>query len=134
MPASLTSALESSLGNFLKIAKFETKVGLYFIGSAEMQAMNKEYRGKDKATDILSFTYGEEEEQIGDLALCLDVAEAQAKENGWDLQTECIRLLAHGFTHLLGYDHETEDEEKEMIEVEIKLLDCCGLKEIYPQG
>ncbi|MDX2470952.1 MAG: rRNA maturation RNase YbeY [SAR324 cluster bacterium] len=133
LPAQFQEKLLSAFSHFLEVAKFETTVGLHFVGSAEMQRLNLEYRDKDKPTDILSFTYGKGEEQLGDLALCLEVAEAQATQNEWDTQTEVVRLMAHGFTHLLGYDHETSEEEREMIEVEIRLLKSCGLIDIYPQ-
>ncbi len=133
LPAPFLNKLQSTFSNFLEVAKFQTTVGLHFVGAAEIQRLNLEYRSKDKATDILSFTYGEEEDQLGDLALCLTVAETQGVDNGWDLETEVVRLLAHGFTHLLGYDHETIEEEREMIEVEIRLLSSCGLNNIYPQ-
>jgi len=120
---------------FLETAHLHGRsVNLHLAGIQEIQELNRSYRNRDQATDILSFAYGLEEEPIGDLALCLEVAKTQAKQNGWELKIEILRLLAHGLVHLMGYDHETGAEEKEMLEIEIRLLNAADLREIYPSA
>jgi probable rRNA maturation factor len=71
---------------------------------------------------------------LGDLALSLDRARAQAQDNGWPLQTELLRVLAHGCAHLAGYDHRTAAEERLMRGVEEALLEKVGLRGLYPKG
>jgi probable rRNA maturation factor len=70
---------------------------------------------------------------LGELALSLERAAAQAAENGWSLRTEVLRLLAHGCAHVAGYDHESEAEEREMKALEVRLLDALGLRGLYPE-
>jgi probable rRNA maturation factor len=76
----------------------------------------------------------EEAVPLGDLALSLDRARAQAQDNGWPLQTELLRVLAHGCAHLAGYDHRTTAEERLMRGVEEALLEKVGLRGLYPKG
>lgn len=124
----------------------DKKVNIYFCSTETIAELNSQYRGKKKPTDILSWAYDEmevdedfpmeeEEEELfslwGDLALCLDVCQFQAEQYGWDLQTELQRLLVHGIAHLMGYDHESEEEEKQMLGVELKMLKEIGLGNIY---
>ena len=106
-----------------------------------MQTLNNEYRQKNQVTDILSWAYDESEmtpipgesEIWGELALCLEVCEKQAQESQWDLDTELIRLLVHGMSHLAGYDHQTPKDEKEMLQLEMELLSKIGFDDIYNQ-
>lgn len=70
---------------------------------------------------------------LGELALSLETAERQAGENGWGLRTEVLRLLAHGCAHLVGYDHQTPTEDRDMKMLEVELLEGAELKGIYPE-
>ena len=96
-----------------------------------MRELNKKYRGKDKSTDVLSFSMREgetfpsnEKENLGDIVISLDYARRQAKEFEVSLEDEIRRLLVHGCLHLLGYEHEGVDEEvaKEMFDLQEKIL------------
>lgn len=110
-------------------------LSLLFAGDDRLRDLNFKYRGKELPTDVLSWRYGEAgggAGLLGELAVSLDRARAQARENGWDLRTEVLRLMAHGCAHLAGYDHETATEEREMKAVETGLLAAVGLREIYP--
>ena len=69
---------------------------------------------------------------LGELALSLERAAAQAAENGWDLRTEVLRLLAHGCAHVAGFDHETAAQERVMQALEVRLLAGVGLRDLYP--
>ncbi len=91
-----------------------------------IRQLNRDWRHKDAPTDVLSFPQGEGV-VLGDLVVSLDTAERQATERGWDLQTELRILLVHGLLHLLGYDHETGEEDfLEMAAAERTLLDRLG--------
>ena len=87
-------------------------------------------------TDILSWSYFEEDpdaELIGELMVSLDRIRTQAAENGWDIRTELVRLLAHGCVHLAGWNHErSEEEAQEMLKLEIQLLHRAGFEKLYP--
>ena len=88
----------------------------------DIRYLNKEFRSIDQATDVLSFPQNSKEDPsipiekfLGDIAVSLDTAKAQANEHSLDLKEEIILLLIHGILHLLGYDHEiSEKEDKKM--------------------
>ena len=139
--------IEEILIVFLKnLFKNERGLSLYLTNDTEIQKLNLEFRGKDSPTDILSWPYAEDEEDLylpkeaytdevplaGDLVVSAEHVQKQAVENGWDFETELIRLLAHGCTHLAGWDHERSAEEaRAMLELEISLLNEVGLFNIY---
>jgi probable rRNA maturation factor len=108
-------------------------------GDTALQALNRRFRGVERPTDVLSWSYGEgaagtgkEEAPWGEMALSVERAAAQALENGWPLRTEVLRLLAHGCAHLAGYDHDTAPGERVMKALEVKMLAAVGLRDLYP--
>ena len=121
-------------------------ISVLITNDEEIQKLNKEFRKKDYPTDVLSWAYDDEggpieetsqkeshkENIVGELAISAEKVIKQASENGWDFETELIRLLAHGCAHLAGWDHqESEKQDSEMLELEIQLLKDVGLKNIY---
>jgi probable rRNA maturation factor len=105
------------LRGFLSRAKsaigLRGEVSALLATDATIRKLNREYRKKDKVTDVLSFPVdqehpGEGRKQAGDLAISLDTARKQADEHGHALQVEVKILLLHGLLHLAGYDHETD--------------------------
>ena len=121
-------------------------ISVLITNDTEIQKLNKQFRKKDYPTDILSWTYDvgggelagpelnklQEENIAGELAVSAEHVSKQASENGWDFETELIRLLAHGCAHLAGWDHEeSRKQERKMLELEIQLLKEIGLKNIY---
>lgn len=92
---------------------------------AFIHPLNRDYRGKDKPTDVLSFAMREEGDPedplLGDVIISIQRAKEQAKERGHHIGAELALLLMHGILHLLGYDHE-EDEEAEVMEAKEKEL------------
>ena len=98
------------------------EVSILLTGNKYIRRLNQEFRSIDQSTDVLSFPQNADEDPcipeeviLGDIAVSLDIAKAQAKEHGLDFKEEIILLLIHGILHLLGYDHEiSEQEEKKM--------------------
>lgn len=115
------------------------ELSVTFVDNDRIQEINREYRGKDKPTDVISFALeelGEGEIQIsganmprvlGDIIISTDKAREQAADYGHSVERELGFLAVHGFLHLLGYDHETEAEEKEMFDLQRSILDEYGL-------
>ena len=88
--------------------KENTFVNVSFVGDAEMQKLNKKYRGKDKTTDVLSFNINEEL-HLGDIVVNIDQAKRQAGEYKNTLEEEIAELVAHGMLHLQGVHHEHDE-------------------------
>jgi probable rRNA maturation factor len=122
--------------------KVETnsEVSITFVSNERIQEINREYRDKDKPTDVISFAMeelGEGEMELigadmprvlGDIIISIPKAIEQAEEYGHSFLRELGFLAVHGFLHLLGYDHMTEEEEKEMFTLQKEILDEYGLK------
>ena len=93
------------------------EVGVVLVDEHEMREINREHRGRDEPTDVLSFPIDEEDElpgvdrMLGDVVICVPVLERQARENDVAPGDELVDLLVHGVLHLLGYDHETDQGE-----------------------
>ena len=94
------------------------------ISDRRMRALNRQFRGKDHPTDVLSFP-SDERGFLGDIVIAEGVAKRQAKEHGHSLKTEVQTLALHGLLHLLGYDHETDDGR--MARAEARLRKQAGL-------
>ncbi|MBR7554330.1 rRNA maturation RNase YbeY [Allobacillus sp. GCM10007491] len=117
----------------------DAELSVTIVDNETIQEINKQYRDKDQPTDVISFAleeHGEEEIEIrgddlprhlGDIIISIEKAEEQAKEYGHSFDRELGFLAVHGFLHLLGYDHMTTEEEKEMMERQDHLLDDFGL-------
>ncbi|MEO6077804.1 MAG: rRNA maturation RNase YbeY [Candidatus Andersenbacteria bacterium] len=100
------------------------QVSIRCVSNKEMQNLNKTYRKKDAPTNILTFSYDENEH---DIAICMNVAEKEAKERKVELVDYTALLVTHAFLHALGMDHEeSEDEEKKTEELEKKILSNSG--------
>ncbi|MEK7145749.1 MAG: rRNA maturation RNase YbeY [Patescibacteria group bacterium] len=103
----------------------EKTVELLLTTDAHIQKLNKEFRGKDKATDVLSFSDRETSmpsENLGQIIISVDRAHDQAKELSQSLEEELRFLFTHGLLHILDYDHEEPEDEKLMLEKAYKLL------------
>lgn len=112
----------------------EAEVDLLFVDNEAIREMNREYRDKDTATDVLSFPMYEPDEEIddeeeilfGDIVISLERAQEQCEEYGHSLEREVMYLLVHGLLHLAGYDHMEEEDKKEMRAREEHLLAIIG--------
>ena len=96
------------------------------VGEAESRQLNRTYRGKDRPTNVLSFPFEAPPEVpiplLGDLVICAPVVAREAREQGKALQAHWAHMVIHGLLHLLGYDHETEEEAQSMESRERELL------------
>lgn len=102
--------------------KDEAELSLLLTDNDNIRSLNRDYRNKDYPTDVLSFPM-EEDDMLGDIAISADKAAEQAHEAGIALERETAFLYIHGFLHLLGFDHETSDEdEKEMFALQESIL------------
>lgn len=105
------------------------------VGAEEGQALNRAFRGKDYATNVLTFDYADEPVVMADLVLCAPVVEAEAAANGKDLLAHYAHLLVHGTLHAQGYDHEDSEEEAEAMEQrEREVMAALGFADPYAEG
>ena len=115
-----------------------SQLSVTFVDDARIQALNLEYRGKDRPTDVLSFPLMEAQElaevpveaiprMLGDIVVSVETARRQATEYGHAMDREIGFLLVHGLLHLLGEDHETPGQDARMRERQRQLLDAWGL-------
>lgn len=117
-----------------------SKLGLiiYFVDDAEIRRLNKEYRGKDKATDVITFSFVEDRNfppvisgemfPAGEIFLSLETIARQAMGKGLRFENELVYMLIHGFLHTFGYEHKTDKAEREM-----ELASYGILGKIYPR-
>ena len=128
------------LNNFvdfsLKYLKLNNVIfNIIIVDKEKIQEINKTYRNIDRVTDVISFALEDDDSFVktdfrvlGDIYICLDKAIEQAKEYGHSLKREISFLTIHGLLHLLGYDHMTEKDEKEMFGLQEMILNEYGLK------
>ncbi len=119
--------------------RFDSEVAIQLVDAAEGQAMNRQYRGKDYATNVLSFPADLPEglpedfdfPQLGDLVICAPVVAREAAEQGKALGDHYAHLTIHGVLHLLGFDHVEEAEAEEMEALERQILASLGIADPY---
>jgi probable rRNA maturation factor len=92
------------------------EVSLVLTGDRAIRALNARYRGKDRPTDVLSFPGGAARGELGDIVISVQAAERNARGLGRTLAQELDVLALHGFLHVLGYDHETDDGTMDRLE------------------
>ncbi|VDH01497.1 Probable rRNA maturation factor [Lysinibacillus sphaericus] len=118
-----------------------TELSVTFLDDNSIKQINRDYRGKDQPTDVISFALEEEGEgeaaiigaddmprHLGDLLISVETAQRQAKDYGHSVERELGFLALHGFLHLLGYDHMTETDEKKMFGRQDEILKSYGLE------
>jgi probable rRNA maturation factor len=138
--------LEEVTREVLKVENIgeNVEISVTFVDQDEIKRLNKEFRNIDKVTDVLSFPLydgedlikedqekNEEDEDfaymLGDIVICMDVAENQAKEFGHSLERELMYLSCHSLLHLLGYDHMKEEDKKIMRSKEKTIMKNLGV-------
>jgi probable rRNA maturation factor len=108
-------------------------LALRLVDADEGRALNREFRGKDYATNVLTFEYGTDPDgqASGDIVLCVPVLRREADEQGKPLLAHAAHLVIHGVLHALGYDHLEPVEAEEMEALEIAILARMGLPDPY---
>ena len=109
----------------------DAEVTIRFVDAEEGRALNRGYRGKDSATNVLSFPYAPPPAMAGDLVLCPQVALAEAAAQGKTGQAHFAHLVVHGMLHLQGYDHETDADAASMEAKEHEILARLGYPDPY---
>lgn len=113
----------------------DAEVTVRLVDDAESHALNLTYRGKDKSTNVLSFPFeappGIELPLLGDLVICRQVVEQEAREQSKPLEAHWAHMVVHGSLHLLGYDHIEDDEAEEMEALETEIMLALGYADPY---
>lgn len=109
----------------------DAEVTVRLVGEEEGRELNRAYRAKDYATNVLSFVYQSEEPCQGDLVLCVPVVEREALEQAKSLDAHYAHLVVHGMLHLQGYDHENEQDALAMEAVETHIMRKLGYTDPY---
>ncbi|MCM3712834.1 rRNA maturation RNase YbeY [Alkalihalobacillus oceani] len=143
--STITEAQQSLVRELLKktaeLEKLEgeTEVSVTFVSLERIQEINRDYRGKDLPTDVISFALNDQDEEelevvaeglpnvLGDIIISVSHIRSQAEEYGHSFERELGFLTVHGMLHLLGYDHLTEEEEKDMFSRQEDILSAYGL-------
>ncbi len=127
--------LEDLLNYALKKEKVQNaEFSIIFVDNEKIKEINRQYRGIDKVTDVISFALEDDRtfpitdiRMLGDIFVSVDKMKTQAQEYGTGEKRECAFLIIHGLLHLLGYDHMTKDEEKIMFKRQEEILDGYGI-------
>ena len=114
----------------------DTSFNLIIVDNEYIHELNKNYRGIDRETDVITFALededtlviGDNERILGDIYISIDRARSQAVDYGHSFLRELSFLAVHGFYHLLGYDHQTEEEEKVMFGKQEEVLESYGIR------
>ena len=109
------------------VQKVDGILNVVFVNDIYIKSLNKQYRKKDKSTDVLSFSYlnvpdFKDTYLIGEIYISVDTAKKQAEDYGHDLQSELYKLFVHGFLHIFGYDHEKKEDYEIMEGLESEIL------------
>lgn len=136
LEAMLNQAIEAGIR--LSKGSDEAEVSLMLVDDQRIHALNLEYRGVDRPTDVLSFALQEESEEepdyefedemLGDIVISVPRARAQAEEYGHSFERELVYLAVHGTLHLLGYDHEEESDKLLMRDKEEEVMELLKLE------
>jgi probable rRNA maturation factor len=137
---SISHICKEVLSHFPALQNATVEVAILLTNDSQMQKLNLEFLKKDSPTNVLSFPDCElnkndlpnkEYFYIGDIALGFETVKNEAENGNISIYDHFVHLLIHGILHLIGYDHIVEDEEKEMMELEIKILNKFDIKSPY---
>ncbi|HIT49815.1 MAG TPA: rRNA maturation RNase YbeY [Candidatus Pelethenecus faecipullorum] len=128
-----TKPFEKLIRRVFRSVDLKKEFNLIFVTDEEIKRLNQTYRKIDRVTDVLSFALcddleNEMKNSLGDIFIAVDQARRQASEYGHSLKREMAFLAVHGYLHLLGYDHQTKEEEEQMFAKQEAILLQAGLK------
>jgi probable rRNA maturation factor len=132
-------ALKATMRTLLRaVDEADAEISITLVDDAAIRAINREHRGKDKPTDVLSFPLEPEpfaqERLLGDIVISIDTARRQAADYDAPLQRELYRLMIHGLLHVLGHDHEAADERAVMEAEERRLAAAIAMPWPYDRN
>ena len=105
---------------------------ILFTDDARVQRLNKQFRNVDRATNVLSFPVDSQEDGfMGDIALAFETCQREAEQSGIRMEHHVAHLIVHGLLHLVGYDHETDEDAQRMEALEVKILAAMGVSDPY---
>lgn len=116
----------------------DAEIALRIVGEEEGRALNRDYRGKDYATNVLTFVYDDDFSHAGlplagDIVLCAPVVASEAAQQGKPVEAHYAHLTVHGVLHLQGYDHEIDAEAQQMEELESRIVSNLGYADPYQE-
>ena len=104
-----------------RIGRQESSATIAFVSDNRIRQLNRRHRGLDRATDVLSFPAGNYDDvDLGDIAVSVERAKTQARQNGLTFDQEIAQLILHGLLHLCGYDHEKDNGEMNGLELKLR--------------
>ena len=109
----------------------DAEVALRIVGESEGHELNRDYRGKDYATNVLTFPLTDDPVLMGDIVLCHPVVEKEAQEQNKSLEAHYAHLVVHGMLHLQGYDHVSDEEAEVMEALETQIVTKFGYADPY---
>lgn len=109
----------------------DVRIALRIVDEKEGRELNRSYRGKDYATNVLTFVYDDSEVLSGDIVICAPVVAREAREQYKDLRAHYAHLVVHSMLHLQGYEHEDEQEAAEMEKLETAIMAKLGYADPY---
>lgn len=119
--------VKQTVQNTLRTIKEKGNVSVHLIGDHKMRTINRQYRGKDSTTDVLSFAMSDGmsmpmSDELGDIFISIPRIHAQSREHDVSFREEFIRMLVHGILHLTGYDHVTQKDAQKMFGLQEKIV------------
>lgn len=124
----------NTIRGIFKHVRDSREFNIIFVDKEEIQTINRDYRGIDRITDVISFALLDNDEsnfnaesELGDIFICVPRAKEQALDYGHSLEREIGFLSVHGYLHLCGYDHMTEEDEKVMFALQDEILNKAKL-------
>lgn len=132
--AALFSRIATATRGVSGIPSGHASIGVRFVTSSEIRRLNRQFRGYDRATDVLSFSAQEgkafpsgsgkkDERELGDIVICTAYATREAKRRSMSVKEELVRLIVHGTLHLAGWDHATERDEAKMFARQERMIE-----------
>ena len=137
LEAVVAGCLEAALNESGATPPEGAEVSFLFCADARIHELNRDFRGKDRPTNVLSFPGLEPVESahfLGDIALACETITREAVEQGKPFEDHCRHLIVHGFLHLLGYDHEAPADATEMESLEVRILRKLGIADPYSEN
>ena len=132
-PAQLRRWAGAALGRSARVEKRRARITVRIVGGNEGRTLNRSFRGRDYATNVLSFRMHDRPVVEGDLALCAPVIAREAKAQGKSLAAHYAHLVVHGILHLQGHDHETRREARRMERRESRIVTALGFPDPYEE-